>query len=255
MCNLSNVAPRVLKAFTEWRGSPAILRVMEEFPGLEVYVAGGAVRNLLLDADARVRDFDLFLGGSSVDRALERLAQAGRMNHGVYGNIHWWPCGDEPVRGDLILVSRFQSNGPCRNILDVLNQFDFTGNAVGVDLRTGAVLDPQNGVRDMRRRLMRAVRFDTPDVPISPGHVLRRTVCLWYRILHYAAALQLRIEPATMRWLQAHSEYRRYREAFIREFKTPHPDALLIYDRCFEARGLEEEGAGARGCLPANAYA
>lgn len=239
MCSFPDVATRVLKAFAGWGGGPALYRVMEEFPTLEVHVAGGAVRNLLLDANAGVRDFDLFLGGPCVDRALGRLAEAGRMSHGVYGNIHWSPCPDEPVRGDLILVSRFRSKGPCRDILDVLNQFDFTGNAVGVDLRTGAVLDPQNGVRDMRRRLMRAVRFDTPDEPIAPGHVLRRTVCLWYRILHYAAALRLRIEPATMRWLLAHRDYRQFRDAFTREFKTPHPDALLIYDRGFEARGLE----------------
>jgi tRNA nucleotidyltransferase/poly(A) polymerase len=232
MSDISFVANRVLGAFRRWRGQPGITQVLEDFPRLEVFVAGGVVRNLVLDPEAKVKDFDLFFSGDEMSRAFERLAQIGRITRGVYGNIHWYPAPDEPVRGDLIPVTNFDWVGRSETMRDALRQFDFTGNAIAVELRTGAVLDPVGGVRDLQHRLMRAIRYDWIDDPIVPGHALRRPVCIWYRILHYAAALGLEIEPQTMSWLLEHRAYSAYREAFTQEFKKPHPNALLVYDLC-----------------------
>jgi hypothetical protein len=223
------LSDRALQAFAAWSGYPVFADLMQRVPSLDVYLAGGAVRNLAL-GQKKVRDFDLFLGGPGLDEAVDRLGRVGCVTRGVYVNVHWKPDAAEPVRADLILIPTFKPIRPATGMVDALGQFDFTGNAIAVDLRRGVVLDPQGGVGDMRRRIMRAVRFDFPDTPITPTHVLRHSVCFWFRILHYAAALGLGIEPVTMGWLLAHRDYRVYRPAFTKEFKAPHPDALLLGD-------------------------
>lgn len=108
----------------------------------------------------------------------------------------------------------------CEDIVDALNQFDFTGNAIAVDLRTGAIFDPQNGRRDMARRILRGVRFDYPDEPIAPGQVLTRPVVLWFRLVYYARLLGLTIEPVTKAWLNAHRAFERWRGEYAATFFT-----------------------------------
>jgi hypothetical protein len=223
------LSDRALRAFAAWSGYPLFADLMKRVPDLDLYLAGGAVRNLALGQE-KVRDFDLFLGGPGLAEAVDRITRIGVVTRGVYGNIHWKPDANEPVRADLILIPTFKQIRPATDMVDALNQFDFTGNAIAVDLRSGDVLDPQKGVRDMERRIMRAVRFDQPERAITPNHVLTYSVCTWFRILHYAAALELEIEPVTMSWLLARRHYRVYREAFAGEFKEPHPRARLLND-------------------------
>jgi len=124
----------------------------------------------------------------------------------------------------VVPITRF-FNGlwPCENITDVLNQFDFTANGVALDLRTGQFFDPQNGARDIGKRIMRAVRFDYPDQPIAPGIPLTRPEVVWFRILHYAEVLGLKIERATHQWLQANRCYEADAEQFVAPFFPLHP--------------------------------
>ena len=109
----------------------------------------------------------MFLGGDSTDEILDVLESQGEMVTGPFGSPRWYPTHGTRSSWDLIPIATFW-NGlwPCEDIVDVLNQFDFTGNAIAIDVRTGSVYDPQNGRRDMERRTMRAVRFDYPDEPI-----------------------------------------------------------------------------------------
>jgi hypothetical protein len=236
MSDLQSLSERVMQNFSRWSGFPRFTRMLAEFPRLDVCLAGGTIRNLLLDPEARIKDYDILVAGPGVRAAMDWLAQEGRSKRGVYGNLHWYPHAGEPLRADVIPVTNFDWCGPSATILDALNQFDFTGNAIAVDLRTGAVLNPQNGIRDLEQRIMRAIRFDVGEEPIRPGHPVLRSVCQWFRILHYAAALGLKIEPVTMRWLLAHSDYRAYRDVFTQEFKPPHPNALLVHDHSPDVR-------------------
>ena len=123
----------------------------------------------------------------------------------------------------------------CENIVDALNQFDFTGNALAVDVRGDRLFDPQNGLRDMRQRLMRMVRFDYPDEPILPGNRLGRLTVLWFRILHYAAELDLAIEPVTRGWLVRHGSAERHLDVFSEDFFVPNLDRLP------SVRGADDE--------------
>jgi hypothetical protein len=198
---------------------------MNEFTGVEVYIAGGVVRNVLLDREVQSKDFDLFLAGEGIEAAIAAWSEQGELDIGPFGSPRWYPERSVRQYCDLIRIDRF-SNGlwACEDITDALNQFDFTGNAVAVDLRTGRFFDPQNGRRDLARRIMRSVRFDYPDEPIVLGHPLARLVVLWFRLVHYAGTLGLKIEPITRRWLVDRIAYRDQLGTFARVFFEPQLD-------------------------------
>lgn len=204
---------------------------MSRLPGLEVFLAGGSVRNIALEAYRDPRDFDFFLGGDGVQEALSLLEGSGELQTGPFGSPRWHPAVESDIYADIIPITFFY-NGlwQCIDMVDALNQFDFTGNAVAVNLRTSAVLDPQNGIRDLQSRVMRGVRFDYPDEPISQHCLLSRPVVLWFRLLHYAVLLDLTIEPVTLRWLRAHRDYAQHIQAYQDVFEDVHPLYLETID-------------------------
>jgi hypothetical protein len=187
---------------SEWKA------LLDLHPQLDIYLAGGCVRDELMGRRTEPKDFDFFIGGSGLDESLRRLAETGQLTRNPFGSPRWYPRPDYLFYYDVIPIGRF-FNGlwNCGDITDVLNQFDFTANAVAVNLRTGVFFDPQNGKRDISRRVMRAVRFDYPNEPISSQMSLTRPEIVWFRILHYAAALNLTIEPITLAWLKANENY------------------------------------------------
>lgn len=216
---------RLFTSLLEAPGGPVWSRLLESFPQVDIFLAGGAVRGMLSNRNVAPRDFDVFVGGCEVERLLSALASLGHIEYGPFGSPRWYPTKGASFYYDVIPIDRFV-NGLwiCRNITDVLNQFDFTVNAVAVDLRSKEFFDPQNGVRDIQMKIMRAVRFDYPDEPIAPTVPLTRLEVLWFRILHYAAALKLSIEPLTREWLCAHQRYEKNRERFTATFFPLHKD-------------------------------
>jgi hypothetical protein len=210
----------------------AWLEISAQFDELDVYLAGGGLRNILVKRDVDPKDFDFFLGGSGIEKVLARLADTGTIRYGPFGSPRWFPADPSSVYCDVIPIRNF-FNGlwRCEDILDVLNQFDFTANAVAVHLRTGVLHDPQNGRRDLTLQLMRAIRFDYPDEPISASNRLTRPAVVWFRILHYAAILGFTIEPVTHEWICRHSGFAEQLDDFVATFFPLHPAALAAVRR------------------------
>lgn len=217
----SGLIRRINETTNEWIGYSLLRTVLNTFPRLEVYLAGGVIRNSVLGRSVRPNDFDLFLGGEGTADALNALGQLGRMTQGPFGSPRWYPSDDSGYC-DLIPISQF-GNGlwTCEDIVDVLNQFDFTGNAIAIDLRTNDFYNPQNGVRHLQQRLLRAVRFDYPDEPILLGHPLSRPAVLWFRFIHYSSVLGLRLDDITRRWVEDRQEYKALRDLFAQFFFEP----------------------------------
>jgi len=189
---------------------------------LGVHVAGGVVRDVLMGRDSVSKDWDFFLSGPSVAPAIEHFRRGGKMSATPYGAPRWTPNEEAAEYADLLPIADFVPGlWPCENIVDVLNQFDFTANAVALDLRTGQYFDPQNGARDAARRVMRMIRFDYPDGPYAADAALDRNVVLWFRVVHYASRLGLAIEPITRDWLLARGDQRNHAAAFERQFFAP----------------------------------
>lgn len=215
------LAKKILACLMSWEGYGPISTVMTHFPNFDIYLAGGSVRNTILGHE-QVQDFDFFLAGSEWDRAITQLAEQGSVKVGPLGSPRWTPPSGSAAPCDLVPIQRLNHGlGNCRDIIDVLNQFDFTGNAIAFDLRSQMFFDPMGGKRDLERRIMRATRFDFPDTPILPNSPVTWRATRWFRILHYAATLNLIIEPITLRWLKDNSQYREDREAFAEIFFEP----------------------------------
>jgi tRNA nucleotidyltransferase (CCA-adding enzyme) len=226
-----SIRDEIFSILESWNGFDIVRDTMQRYSKLDIYVAGGVVRDVLLSESGHTKDIDLFLNGPDVDQALNHLDCFGTLHTGPFGSPRWIPDGKVQY-ADVIPIPRFL-NGlwACEDILDVLNQFDFTCNAIALDLRSGAFFNPQNGIRDARRRLMRAVRFDYPDEPITPGNELSRPAVLWFRLLHYAASKRLAIEPVTLSWLRDHRHYGSYQKPFVASFFPLQSDALALLEQ------------------------
>ncbi len=223
---------KILTILTSWTGYSHIVEAMDQFPNMNIYLAGGAVRNVILCRKEKPKDFDFFIRGESYLLAVEKITKHGRILRGPFGSPRWFPESSAAQYCDLVSIARVDHGlGPCRDITDVLRQFDFTGNAIAVDLRTGEIFDPVNGVLDLNSRIMRGVRFDFPSEPIAPGQTLTRPAAQWFRILHYSAKLNLNIEPLTCRWLLENQHYFREYEAFVASYFTPHPQILDVFSK------------------------
>ena len=227
MTEKPEIFPKIVSLLRRSEVGNAWLEISNRFDKADVYLAGGSIRDLLLERDVSPTDFDFFLGGAAQDEILTHLAETGEMRHGPFGSPRWFPSRDANLYCDVIPIAGF-FNGlwRCEDILDVLNQFDFTANAVAVHLRTGVLHDPQNGRRDCSLQVMRAVRFDYPDEPISSSIKLTRPAVVWFRILHYAAALGFTIEPVTLEWIRRHSFYASQLSDFVEAFFPLDPKAL-----------------------------
>lgn len=229
MPSVAVVQNQLLGKLSVWPGYKHLLAILASSLRLDLYIAGGAVRDTILGSDNLTHDFDIFLGGDNIAPALIQLSNHGTMKIGPFGSPRWYPEGAGTQYCDLVPITNFVGGlWPCYDMIDVLNQFDISGNAVAFELRTWAFLNPQNGYRDLQRRVIRAVRFDFPDQSIVPGHILRKPVVVWFRILHYASTLGCQLEPVTRSWLIANQSYIEFKQAFVDTFFEPNCNLLLL---------------------------
>lgn len=211
-----------LQALRGWVGFPALEQAMREFKDTEIFLTGGVLRDSIQPDFRAPKDFDLFMGQVNPNEFLTRIAETGRVELGPFGSPRWFPLGNAGTYADIVPIERFY-NGlwKCADILDVLNQFDFTANAIALNLRSRELFDPQNGVRDARARIIRAVRFDYPDEPLPSDSRLSRLGILWIRLIHYANTLKFDIEPVTKKWLLDNSQFDLQKKAFGEVFFEP----------------------------------
>jgi tRNA nucleotidyltransferase/poly(A) polymerase len=146
------------------------------FPALrklppDAYVVGGAVRDVLRGAhpaDADVACLDPLACARTLGRKVIRL---GREEH-----ISAYRVVDGPHVYDFAALLDGSIDAD-------LGRRDFAVNAMAVDLRTGALLDPHGGRRDLAARLVRmvdAANFD--DDPLRMLKAIRMAVRLGFAI-------------------------------------------------------------------------
>ncbi|HLE90151.1 MAG TPA: DUF5678 domain-containing protein, partial [Anaerolineales bacterium] len=161
--------------------SPLVDKVRTILPDQEIYLVGGAVRDMLLNRLSPDLDFALPSNGVSLAR---RVANALDANFMV--------LDDERDTGRVIVT---ESDGT-RTFLDFatyrggstleadLRARDFTINAIAFDLRTQTLIDPLNGASDLRAKSIRAC---------SPTSLMDDPVRI-LRGVRQAAAFEFKIE-------------------------------------------------------------
>lgn len=164
--------------------------------GVEAYVIGGFVRDLILKRPSK--DIDIVSVGSGIELA-EEVAKRLGVHVNVYKNF-----GTAQLRVDDWDVEfvgarresyRTESRKPIvedGTLQDDQNRRDFTINAMGLSLNTGNfgdLVDPFNGMNDLRRKLIRT--------PLEPKITFSDDPLRMMRAVRFASQLNFDIEPDT----------------------------------------------------------
>lgn len=219
--------PEIIYMPVPFSYSPLLDNVRDTLPGQEIYLVGGAVRDMLLNRISRDLDFALPAKGISLAR---RVANALKADFMV--------LDDERDTGRVIVT---EPNG-MRTFLDFavyrgkdldedLHARDFTINAIAFDLRNQTLLDPLNGGSDLRAKLIRAC--SPTSLSDDPVRILRA--------VRQAAALEFKIEAETRKAMKQAARLlpkvssERQRDELFKMLEGPKPDASI---RALEMLGV-----------------
>ena len=81
-----------------WGGFPVLSRLTTELPTIDVFLAGGVLRDVLLRTERPPKDFDFFVDGPDLDSVLGILGSHGTVIYGPFGSPRWAPSGARLLR-------------------------------------------------------------------------------------------------------------------------------------------------------------
>jgi tRNA nucleotidyltransferase/poly(A) polymerase len=211
--------PEIIYMPVPFSYSPLVDKVRDILPEQEIYLVGGAVRDMLLNSISHDLDFALPSNGISLARKVANALKADFM-----------VLDRERDTGRVIVT---ESDG-ARTFLDFatyrgqdldadLRARDFTINAIAFDLRTQTLLDPLNGTSDLRARIIRACSPTALDD--DPVRILRA--------VRQAAAFQFKIDADTRKAMKEAASLlprissERQRDELFKMLEGPRPDASI----------------------------
>lgn len=169
--------------------SPLLDRVRTVLSNAELYLVGGAVRDAMLGRLSLDLDFVAPSGGIRIAR---RVADA--------LGADFYKLDEERDTGRVIVTEPDGSRKKLdfaayrgASLEDDLRNRDFTINAMAVDLRMMALLDPLSGAADMRDKKLRICKETS--ISDDPLRILRG--------VRLAAALGFRLDPSTRKAMKS----------------------------------------------------
>jgi putative nucleotidyltransferase with HDIG domain len=199
---------------------PLIKRVMDILPtDQEIYLVGGAVRDLLLSRSSPDLDFALPVNGISLARTVANALDA-----------DFLPLDEERDTGRVIFTDEsgsrvFLDFAVYRgaNLIEDLRSRDFTINAIAYNLRDETIIDPTEGGKDLRAKTIRAC--SPTSLSDDPVRILRA--------IRQAAAFDFHIEKNTRELMKQSADQlgrispERLRDEVFKMLKGPKPDACM----------------------------
>jgi putative nucleotidyltransferase with HDIG domain len=219
--------PEIIYMPIPFSHSPLLDKVRDVLPGQEIFLVGGAVRDMLLNRLSRDLDFALPSNGISTTRKVANALQADFM-----------VLDDERDTGRVI----FTGEDGSRTFLDFavyrganldedLRNRDFTMNAIAFDLQTQTLRDPLNGASDLRAKVIRACSpTSLADDPIRILRAIRQAAEFGFKI-----ELETRKAMKESASLQPNISAERKRDELFKILGGPKPDAAL---RALEMLGV-----------------
>jgi putative nucleotidyltransferase with HDIG domain len=206
---------------------PLMDRVRDALPDQEIYLVGGAVRDMLLNRLSPDLDFAVPSNGISLARRVANALQANFMI-----------LDDERDTGRVITTetdgtrtfldfATYRGN----NLDEDLRARDFTINAIAFDIHKQTLIDPLNGGSDLRAKIIRACL--TTSLSDDPIRVLRG--------VRQAAAFDFKIELETRKAMKRSANLipnvspERQRDELFKILEGPKPDASM---RALEMLGV-----------------
>ena len=220
--------------------------------GHKAYLVGGAVRDMVLGKESHDWDLATDATPQQVMKMFRRVIPTGIAHGTVTIHIFGQELETTTFRTD---VGYTDGRHPDKvvyasTIEEDLSRRDFTMNAIAIDLSTGKLSDPFNGIQDIQDKLIRTVgkplaRFD------EDGH---RPV----RAIRFAGQLGFKIEKDTLKSISNPSVLKktasvsreRFRDEFCKMLSAPVPSISL---RLLEQTGIMDifipEFKVCRNCL------
>lgn len=189
----------------------------------EFYVCGGCIRDYIINGSGG-KDIDIFVNCSKEELRMlvDYLEIYGHVVFGQYGSPRFYFNTNEEHYIDIVPFYNFVvSPNPIQTIDNLLENFDFTANAIGLNIKTGVIHDPVQGIADIKNHVLRAVRLDFPEKPVSEDICLSAVSVFWFRILHYQNKLGFDFEKQTKEWIIDNAYRIRDLEMFKKYFFTP----------------------------------
>jgi len=178
-------------------------RLQADLPAAEIYLVGGAVRDLLINRPTK--DYDLLIRQVAADQLESTLAKYGEVNlvGKTFGVFKWQPTGwaDEAIdvalpRTEYTLTTsgRYRDfavhSNPNLPIEQDLGRRDFTINALAINLQTGQIIDEHHGQTDLQNKLLRTVG--------KPLDRLQEDLSRALRALRFSCQLNFAIDDKTL---------------------------------------------------------
>jgi tRNA nucleotidyltransferase (CCA-adding enzyme) len=186
--------------------------------GFQAYVAGGAVRDLLLGRPAADWDVATDARPEEVQRLFGRVVPTG-IRHGTVTLVRG---------GDNYEVTTYRTGRQgrySRSLEKDLAYRDFTFNAMACDPLENRLVDPFGGAADLRRGVVRAVGSADGRFAEDPLRI--------FRAVRFAAVFRFRLEAETAASIPGHLEAfrkvapERVREELFRLLLAPRPSEGL----------------------------
>jgi poly(A) polymerase len=184
---------------------PRIGRIADE-QGLEAYVVGGYVRDILLGGEGK--DVDIVVLGDGVQFA---RTVARKLDIDTVVTFERFGTAMIPVEGGKIefVGARKESYGPdsrdpsveTGSLREDLLRRDFTVNAMAASInpaKAGELLDPLGGRDDLQLKILRT--------PLDPRRTFEDDPLRMMRALRFAAQLRFRIDPPVLEALRSMKE-------------------------------------------------
>jgi poly(A) polymerase len=219
--------PEIIYMPVPFSYSPLIDKVREALPDQEMYLVGGAVRDILLNRLSRDLDFALPANGISLARRVANALKADFMaldNERDTGRVI---VTESDGTRTFLDFATYRGN----NLEEDLRARDFTINAVAFDLHAQTLIDPLNGASDLRARVIRACSpTSLADDPVRILRAVRQAAAFEFKIeletrkaMKQAASLLARVSPE------------RQRDELFKMLEGPKPDASM---RALEILGV-----------------
>jgi tRNA nucleotidyltransferase/poly(A) polymerase len=175
------------------------MQAMAQAETLNIYLTGGAVRDLLTGAN--IRDLDFTVEGNPA-RLIREWEKAGAKFIESNETLrHWEVLFADGVEGSIAAARDDVYERPgakpelrWAGVIDDLRRRDFSINAIGLSLNPasrGLILDPTNGLADIEKREVRVLTM----------HAFTNQPVRLMRILRFAARTGFAIESRTAEWM------------------------------------------------------
>lgn len=208
---MANFAPGMKKAdFTaELNLNPVFQAVSEAASrlGVETYVVGGFVRDLILNRPSK--DVDFVCVGSGIELATASAALVGKEIHvNTFKNFGTAQFVSDGYEYEFVGARKESYRADSRKPLvedgtleEDQNRRDFTINAMAISLNRenyGALVDPFNGLEDIRTKTIRT--------PLDPHATFSDDPLRMMRAIRFASQLDFDIDPDTFAGIRLMAE-------------------------------------------------